>query len=743
MKKITGCLIIIVVSFLVFPVRGQDSLHFVSATTGAACQVIKKYGNFLVTGTGSTLRIYNATTAIPYELVWEYRYSSAIDHLLIKEHYLYVAANYDGLTKWDISNPVYPQKVFEICRAVNSEQSPVLDVDIAGDTLFLARFSKVSVYKDYGNHCEFITDFGAVSGTAKILGVKVKNEIVAYTVADLFSQNGVYLYNTHSYTPLGFYHQSYCWPENVIWGKNNNLLHVLGGTNGIKGYYYSLDISNPSTPLLVYCDTIAGIPLMSVGNTLNAENINDTIYVATTAGLKPEGPLDTAYVRVYDATDPSEVHLINYLPAGLWHFDVAVDPLRYYVASEWYGILTGDISNFTHPVVLGLTRTGGWNTSSDKSGNYLAIANEGYGFKLYDIHNIKDPLLTGINNAPGFCQRIRFSADGNYIYASYMTTKGFRVFRCPSLEPMDSLSQFPGLGKMQVCRNRVFIQNPINNKINILNVSNPSSVFIDTTLSLRINDMMVSDEKLFITTNDNILVYDIALENLNLIASENMSSGQTANELGAYGDTVFVYVKSKGLVKYHLTFTDPGYSLVEQNTWTLSTGEPTLMAADTFGLYLSYRMKGLFFYDPESMNLKNYYRGELDYKGYPNQWGVQELYCKDKLTFLTEYFSQTTILSSDNKLNPGIDPPLPHMLPELHVFPNPSEDIVRVKFKDEPSRKLIIQLFDITGKSVMEIHDVRGGEVLVDLKNLSGGMYFISLKENGTTIAIGKFAHIE
>ena len=48
----------------------------------------------------------------------------------------------------------------------------------------------------------------------------------------------------------------------------------------------------------------------------------------------------------------------------------------------------------------------------------------------------------------------------------------------------------------------------------------------------------------------------------------------------------FVYVVNKGLVRYDMVFQNPGYDLVEQNTYALPAGEPAHMAADLYGLYV-------------------------------------------------------------------------------------------------------------------------------------------------------------
>lgn len=211
--------------------NAQNTLQFLSATTGAACYAIEYYNGYVLTGTGSTLRSYyvGLGSTVPYDTVFEYRYTSEIIRLIVDDQYLYVAANYDGMTKWDISNPAMPVKVFDILP--DSTDMATQGIAIKGDTIFLAQQTKVSVYKDYGSAYSEIANFGFAPFAGIISGVAVKDNLLAYTVWQLGGQNGVYLYNANDFSFISFTQQGGFLTENVIWGKNNDLLHVMGGTN--------------------------------------------------------------------------------------------------------------------------------------------------------------------------------------------------------------------------------------------------------------------------------------------------------------------------------------------------------------------------------------------------------------------------------------------------------------------------------------------------------------------------------
>ena len=735
MKLIIFLLLIIPFSYT----GAQDSLRFISGTTGAACKDIKYYDGYLYVATGSTFRVYDASTPPSYDMVFEYRYKSTIMDLVIVDKMLYVAANYDGMSKWDLNRPVKPVKLYDI--PCGSSGLPMLDVSIAGDTIYLARFKKMSAYKDHGESYTAIGDFGSVTGTGRLYGADVKDGICAYTVADAFSlQNGVYLYRTGDFSLISHYVQSFCWPENVIWGKNNDILHVLGGTNTVNGLFYSLNISDSLHPQVIFCDTILGVPFgWATADPLNAVNVNDTIYVATTAGMKPGGPLDTSYVHVYDATDPADIHLINYIPAGLWHFDVAVNEPYCYIASEWYGIKTVDIGDFNHPVDLGNTPTGGWNTGSDKYGNFLVVANEGYGFKLFDLSKILEPSLAGVNNDPGFCMKAKFSDNGEYIYTINMSYESFRVYETATLQKVGAIQPSVGTGKFAVYHDRAFVEQETGgNVLNIISVTDPASPYVDSTFSMAINDMAVSGGKLFITGNDSIVVYDIDDHHFNEIASVIVESGQNAKEMAVYDDTAYVFVTQKGLVEYRLANDSTGYSLDEISTFSLPYGEPSYMAADTFGIYLSYRTNGLFACDRQTLAPEGFFRGELDTKGYVNQYGVQDLFCKDHLVFLVEYFSQTSILTHDSTFSFGIHEVMPDNGCHVLAYPNPGADRIIFRIVSSVPDEWKVTIYDLTGRLVLEKEHIRTHDVSIEWRNMKAGMYIYQVTGRNGIIEDGK-----
>lgn len=704
--------------------RSQNTLQYLSSTTGAACYAIKYYNGYVFTGTGSTLRSYYVGTgaSVPYDSVFEYRYTSQIIRLTIQDHYLYVAANYDGMSKWDISDPANPQKIFDIIP--DSTDMAAQGVALKGDTIFIAQQTKVTAYKDYGTSYSKIASFGKAPFAGTISGIAVKGDLLAYTVWQVGGQNGVYLRNANDFSFISFTQQGGFLTENIIFGKSNDLLHVMGGTNTTNGHFYTLDVSDPYSPQMVYSDTVDGIAYgLAMALPYNAENINDTIYVANWGGLKP-GNISNCFIRVYDATNPSNVHLITYINAGLWHFDLSVHYPKIYIASEWYGIKTVDITDIMNPVDEGNTLTGGWNLSSDAWGNYLAVANEGYGFKLYDISDSYHPVLLRVNHDPGFCGHTNFSEDGNYIYSTYASYQGMRVFRRDSLIQTGYIQQALCNGRFIVHHNRIFSEQ--DDKINIIDVSDPYNPFIDSTVNLAYNDMAVAGEKLYITSNDSIYVYDVSGSNFERIISLPLAANQDAQMLAAYNNKIYVYITNNGLTQYTLQYNNPDYSLNEDFYSSLTNGAPTFVAADTFGVYLAYRLKGLYALNRQTFVQTGFYRGGLDYRKYTDMYGVKDLFCRDNKIFLVEYFAQTSILTNDTAFtkisnylfNDG----------NIFIYPNPSTDRLFIDIRNLNTTSVShLFIYDLNGRLIKNTCTKKENNIL-DISDLIPGMYLLDVQ---------------
>jgi hypothetical protein len=216
-----------------------------------------------------------------------------------------------------------------------------------------------------------------------------------------------------------------------------------------------------------------------------------------------------------------------------------------------------------------------------------------------------------------------------------------------------------------------------------------------------------------------------------------MPANQDAQMLAVYNDELFVFVKNKGLVKYHLVFSNLNYSLIEDNTFTLANGSPTYMAADTFGLYVSYRLKGLFAFDRQTLSQTGYYRTGLDYRKYTDQYGVRDLFCKNNLIFLVEYQCQTSLLTMDSALTALND--YTNSGNNILIYPNPASDNISVMLPSTTvPQNAQIKIYSIQG-GLVRYFPVTEKVTQVDIKGMKKGIYILSIISDDKPVKSSKF----
>lgn len=723
-----------------------NSLNFLSATTGAACYEVCYDNNLVFAGNGNTLAVYDAGpgSTPPYTEHILYRFQSNIANIQIYNGSLFVAANHDGIAKFDITNPYNPQLLWQ--KVPDTLTEAAYDLAFKGDTIFVAYRSKVAAFRDNGISYSLIQYFAQRILGDHVKGVDVKGNLLAFATAySAFNfADGVYLFDATTLTQLSYTKQTYCDAEDVLFGKNTSLLHVMGGTQStqfpldLSGLFYSLNVSIPSMPVEVFRDTIPGylLFLASISQPMSAVNINDTIYVATQGSVGIGWSLPNPFwsdVYVYDATSSSTVNFITGVYGGLYHFDLDIHNGTMYVASEWYGLLATDISNLFADQQIGKTLTGGWCITSDVYNNRLIQANEGYGMRLYDITDPQNPALLDTNLAPGFCFHARYSQNGDYIYANYLTGDGFRVYDSASLSQVGSIAAYKGYEHGCVWQN-IYInyQQPFFGGgfkgINRTNVSNPALPFVSDSVALEANDIVMDGSgKIIVSTNDSLVVYDITT-GISWKSSVYNTGSQNFTKAAIYYDSVFVFVKNLGLV--HFQFNSVSGVLTPFDTTVLPLSDVKAMAADSFSLYICFQQEGLYAYDKKTMAQTGYYKTGLEFT--PSfLWGPQDLTCKNNLVFLAEYFGQTTILSGDPSNPFGFDEMIAETNSCIRIFPNPVSEstLLMIDFTQCSLQPVHVSVADITGRAISATWSKSRNQIILNTTKLKAGIYYCLISD--------------
>src|SRR6185503_13369288 len=87
-------------------------LECYSTSRGGSVHRLLAKGDFLFAAEGSSLVVYDTHTPV-YQRVFEKRFCSPITDMCLHNGLLYLTANHDGLSKWDISIPIKPAIIGE------------------------------------------------------------------------------------------------------------------------------------------------------------------------------------------------------------------------------------------------------------------------------------------------------------------------------------------------------------------------------------------------------------------------------------------------------------------------------------------------------------------------------------------------------------------------------------------------------------------------------------------------------
>ncbi len=754
-------------AFLFFQLNASaqttGNLYYLSSTTGAACYEIEYHNNHVYAGAGNTLMVYNLTAnGTPNSVVYEERLPSTIVDIKFRGNIMVVAVNHAGLYTYDVSLGI-PSFVDSYLPSANDEAA--YDIAFKGsDTVFVAYKSKMARFTvDASGFIDLVDVFAQQVAGTYVMGCDVKNNLLAFvtgafdaTVAGN-TRTGVHLCDANiPTTQYSFHQQDTCDPHDVIFGQNTNLLHVMAGTeswattNAI-GMYYALNVANPSAPTLAYHDILPYNFFFNIAQPMNGELRNDTLFIATEAAWDTAQSIQLyGHVFVYDCTN-NNVTYINELYAGLWHFDLALNGNRMYVASEWYGIKTVDITNVLNEVDLGNTLTGGWNMSSDVAGNRLAVANEGYGFKYYDFSNPINPQYLRSKNDTGFCMGLSFSKDASHLYGWYYTVDDFRVF--------DTTSNFPVIGSLALVAiaeyRDPYVYNdialaeqiipgiPPTHYLQAVDASNPSNPLADTNILMGngfiYRDMCVSDSFVFVVTTGQIKVYNIE-NNYAMVTTINSPAFQTFECMAIRNDTVYVYVAGlnpNGIRTYF--FNGASLTYLSGNTALTGVGKPKFLAVDSFALYASYQEDGLYAYNKTTLAEVGHYRNSMEYYR-PTNWGQQQLFCKDGYIFDVEYQGQTSILTMNSTLT---SEPVNSAQPEvatLNPFPNPVQKGTELRIANPLwSTQGVCEVYNAQGQLVSQQSVDGQSEVKINTAGFESGVYFITITNGVYDSYNGKF----
>ncbi|MAE71205.1 MAG: hypothetical protein CME06_12160 [Gemmatimonadetes bacterium] len=484
-------------TFALAPAASAGELDLVGHTKGGASFEIEAGNGFVYVGAGSTLKVFESGAAPPLVQLDDHRVHSLIHDLKLSGTTLFVAANRDGLWALDVSDPA---AIRSLAHAGAGGEAAAYDITVMNDTLYVANHTNVTAYRFEGDGFTRLGAFARTQGKDYVTGCDVRGAICAVTVSSRASgvsgpRNGVHFYDRFTgeeTAPL--FHQGVGFPEDVQFPEEGaDAVFVLGGGNTFmtEGYFYVLDLRSATPELSQEFRVDAVFPGFDLVSVSNAAARNDTLFVTSVGGYSFRD--DAAGVWVYDCTDPFDVTQIAWVPQGLLYFDTALDGDLLHVASEWYGVVTIDISDLGDTEILGPTPTGGWNVGTDVNGDWVANALEGYGFEILNVANPSNPELLTRDANSGFCHSIAFSEDRSLLYGGYSTTGGLRIFDIGDVggagDPvvLASMPRLTGVTRIAPVGERIYVVRPLAG-VTRIDVSDPSSPQVCCTGSVLLAD---------------------------------------------------------------------------------------------------------------------------------------------------------------------------------------------------------------------------------------------------------------
>jgi len=98
-----------------------------------------------------------------------------------------------------------------------------------------------------------------------------------------------------------------------------------------------------------------------------------------------------------------------------------------------------------------------------------------------------------------------------------------------------------------------------------------------------------------------------------------------------------------------------------------------------------------------------------------------------------EDISDDFIISSVTGLNQ------PNEVKKVKVYPNPITDFSLIEFENPGNNSYTFTLYDIRGQQLRTLKDIKTNKILLDLKDLSKGIYFFQLNSNTEPYSKGNF----
>ncbi len=270
--------------FAIFNIYSQITLEKIGQTPGGSGFHVNYDSNTqrLFVGCGGSVRMYDATNEDSLVLIGYRAFHSLVNETYVDGNILYVAANHDGFWALDITQPEMPV----LGHYPTGGESAAYDIDFYNDTLYFANGHRAieltfSLETGFNKIREF--------GFGKVMCMERRNNLIAVG-SRVFLAGEVAVYSMSDVTsPLA------SWSNNLVAhledlqfaDLNDSIIYLCGGFSNlaITGEFWALQFTGSSLDSIARYTLNGFIPGIASCNIMNMDSRNDTLYLATLAGL--------------------------------------------------------------------------------------------------------------------------------------------------------------------------------------------------------------------------------------------------------------------------------------------------------------------------------------------------------------------------------------------------------------------------------------------------------------------------
>ena len=698
----------------------------------------------LFVGCGTSIWVYDASDTNNIQLVAKRPLLGIVNETALYGDTLFVAATHDGLWALDVTTDT----LRPIAHYETKGDSAAYDMERSNDSIFLANGKKIQLLK-----------FNAATGFVKInefgvpnaMGLCRKNNLIA--VCSRFLLNGIIsVYDLNNLaSPLA------SWTNNTIYlvydvqfaDLRDDIIYICGGSNdvGTTGQFYALQLSgNSLTPVGHY--TINGVYGLAMAVIINMDSRNDTLFLATTAGLNG---VETD-VPVLDATGlPNDsLKVIAHIRPGLWHFDVSLMRGTPFLAmsSEWLGVLISNVSQLAPEDTLCFLPTGGWGHGAYLYGDTLWVCNEGYGLVAYKMNDLY--YNAGfIQNPAIFHIFTQFVSDFTFVDDTLIVLNTTQIFNIkpwllggyPAL--VDDINNDGWTRVKKINTNagvRIIAGDLIALSLKIYNPYDSQNAYpLLGTLSIQ------NDAKGFTVCNDTVWCGLKTGSTFSLAAYKVENDGfQFITSLPAPGEIINIAVNNDIIA---VACSNAGFAWYQLNGNTLEElGRLTGWANDCSGIflknnymYVANKLKGLQVYDisnPATPILSATSKGSSGWEGRYGSTGVKV--ADNGTIFLIDYHGSVFIIEPFDTTQTHIKI-ISDKNSCFFVYPNPVNDFIHISNNsDIPTCDFTFTLYNSLGQLVKSFQIKEDNAITLNVKTLHKGTYFLNISNKKGYLQICK-----